>query len=629
MDGLNGKLISRVVIISLPIVLSFIFLIHELADPEWLHVLFGVLLVAATTVMSLYEFKSWKLIRDDHIREKIASVAFESNEAILIADASMMVLDVNMAFCKITEHDRHEVVGKKAAMLDPERLDAQFLEEIWPSVQKAGYWTGDVLGKKKSETAYIKRMFITAIKNNCGNIVNYVVKFNDVTEQNRAENEIKRLAFTDVLTGLPNRRKLQDSLFNALISSEITGQHGALIFLDMDNFKNVNDSYGHDVGDAFLVETAKRLLSCVRSCDIVARMGGDEFVVLIDGISGTVNDTNNIASIVGRKIISAFERPILFDNKEFSTSPSVGVATFHGNSKSAGDLLKQADSAMYASKTEGKNRVSFFTNEMTEKAKLRFEIESNLRNAVNGNEMELYFQPIVNHSGDIFGAEALLRWWSNGKMISPINFIPIAEETGMIIPVGMWALRSACDQVKAWERENILTRDFVVSVNISPIQLCRADFVEMVTSVIADSGVEAYRVKLEITESSIIKNVDDAIIKINLLRQFGVEVVMDDFGTGYSSLSCLRRLPISQIKIDKSFVDNIENNWDDEAIVRIIASLGRALRVSVLAEGVENERQCRMLEMAGCSLFQGYFFGRPEPAAEFRKRLLGAQKMAA
>lgn len=436
-------------------------------------------------------------------------------------------------------------------------------------------------------------------------------------------NEMQKLIYVDSLTGLPNRRKAQEVLIEALSSSGSASQYGALIFIDMDNFKCVNDTHGHDIGDAVLIEVARRIREFAEPRGMAARINGDEFIILIENIGKTEEVATKTAEDIGNDIIFSFMHSIALDGKEISITPSIGITIFHGEKKSPKELLKEADAAMRESKVGGKNRFSFFTVEMTQKIDMRIEIENNLRKAIHGDGMELYFQPIVNQDGLLHGAEALLRWNLKGKIVSPLDFIPIAEETGTIVPIGAWILKSACDCIRKWGDGGILSKDFALSVNVSAVHLGRSNFIETVSSIVVESGINPSRIKIEITESSIIRNIDDAILKINALRQAGIEVVMDDFGTGHSSLSCLRRLPISQIKIDKSFVDNMEHDWDDEAIVRIILNLARTLRLSVIAEGVENERQYLMLKTAGCSFFQGYHFDKPMPAREFERLLSG------
>lgn len=448
-------------------------------------------------------------------------------------------------------------------------------------------------------------------------------------KENADYNEMQKLIYIDALTGLPNRRKAQEAIIEALFLSKSTGQYGTFVFIDMDNFKCINDTYGHETGDVVLIKVAKLINEFTEMCGTAARMGGDEFIILIESVGESEEAAIEISTSIGSRLLSIFDRPIAIDGKEIPITLSVGITVFHGEKKSPKELLREADAAMYESKIGGKNRFSFFTAEMTKRIGLRRNIESNLQKAIHGDGMELYFQPIVNQDGALHGAEALLRWNFKGVVVPPADFISVAEETGAIVPLGAWVLKSACDCIKRWDAEGILSKDFVLSINVSPVQLGRSDFIEILSSIISDAGIDASRIKIEITESSIIKNVDDAILKINTLRQIGIEVVIDDFGMGYSSLSYLRRLPISQIKIDKSFVDNVEHEWDDEAIVRIIASIGRTLRLSVLAEGVENERQRLMLKAAGCSFFQGYHFGKPMQEKEFRLRLLNGQKKEA
>lgn len=435
----------------------------------------------------------------------------------------------------------------------------------------------------------------------------------------KSNDELLRLAYTDPMTGLPNRRQFQELIDSALSNAKGSNQYGALLFIDLDNFKQVNDTYGHKAGDKLLINSARIIESCVGKKGTTAKLGGDEFVVLLCGIGKTEDEANIIAKSLGSSILDSFSTSALSCEQSSIVSPSIGVALFHSKTTSVDEILVQADSAMYASKTQGKNRLNFFSHEVFQKAMNRNEMGISLRETVTCGMLKLAFQPKVNSECRLIGGEALVRWEYDGVNVSPVEFISIAEESDLIIRLGIWVLKETCTQVKRWENIFDLPSGFYLSVNVSPIQIKQPDFVEVVIDIINRSNIGRGRIKLEITESSIIENVDDVIQKINSLRKFGVEVVLDDFGTGYSSLSSLRHLPISQIKIDKSFVDHIEHSNEDETIVRIIASMGRALRVSVLAEGVETKQQYRILEMAGCNYYQGYFFGKPMPSSQFEK----------
>lgn len=621
MPAINKSIDREKILIAAPLVLTLMFFIHELTTPgAKSHMFVSGGLILCSIFIAIYAINQKHAAKQELLKTRIASIAFDSDEAIVITDADTNILDVNAAFCRISGYERSEVIGKKANMMRSGEHDAEFYESMWQRIVESGSWAGEVIDRRKSGETYIKWLLVTAICDPNGVITNYVGKFYDLTHQRKIEEDIRRLSYSDALTGLPNRRKLHDLLINALSESKNTHSCGILMIVNMDNFRRANEIHGHAIGDLLLIEVASRIHSLVGHDYHTARMGGDEFAVLIPHAGMSEQEATGRAQIIGMRIVDSFVSPVICRGGEFHTSPTIGVAIFCGTG-SVGEVLKQADSAMHAAKDAGKNRVGFFSDELSRQIARRFELENALRAAISGKQISIVFQPKVNHDRKLVGAEALMRWNRNGESISPVHFIKIAEETGIILRLGLWALHQTCIQIQQWEAKDILPDRFFTSVNISPLQLRQLGFVDSVINTIDEVGISPRRIKLEITESSIIENIDDAVAKLNALRIAGIETVMDDFGTGYSSLSYLQRLPISQIKIDKSFVTNIENDHDSEAIVKIIASLGSALKVSVLAEGVETEQQFRLLGIAGCSFFQGYYFGKPMPHGEFEMML--------
>ena len=436
----------------------------------------------------------------------------------------------------------------------------------------------------------------------------------DITDRKRAEQEIERLAFYDPLTGLPNRRLLLDRLQRSIVLSQRTRQQGALLFIDLDNFKYLNDTLGHDMGDQLLSQVAARLVSSVRECDTVARFGGDEFVVMLENLSTHLPEAASQAETVAEKLLASLNQPFdLGEQKHYST-PSIGITLYGEQRLSVDELLKRADLAMYQAKAAGRNTQRFFDPDMQAAVNARSNLEADLRQGLTRGELLLYYQPIVDHQGKLTGAEALVRWRHPQRgMISPGEFIPLAEQTGLILPLGQYVLRTACEQLQRWSQQPA-TAGLNLSVNVSARQFRQPDFVRQVLGSLSASGAEPARLKLELTESLLLGDIEDTIVRMEQLKKEGVGFALDDFGTGYSSLSYLKRLPLDQVKIDQSFVRDVLADPNDAAIVRTILALAKSLDLEVVAEGVETAGQLGFLRLHGCEGFQGYLFGRPGPA---------------
>ncbi len=448
-----------------------------------------------------------------------------------------------------------------------------------------------------------------------------VIVYQDVTRIRRASAEIEQLAFFDPLTNLPNRRLLADRLQQAIAATTRHRRHGALLFLDLDHFKTLNDTLGHDVGDLLLQQVAMRVRHCVREADTVARLGGDEFVVMLLDLSADTTEAARQTQLVGENILRSLNQPYDLQGKQYSSSASIGAALFGNTHQSAAELLKQADIAMYQVKSTGRNDLCFFDPSMLAAIESRANLENDLRRGVPDKQFELYYQVQVTDTGLPVGAEALIRWHHPEKgLVPPGEFIGMAEDTGLILPVGHWVLEEACRQLKAWE-SNPRTAQLQLSVNVSARQFRQQDFVEQVRAVLRQSGAQPTLLKLELTESLVLDNVDDTIVKMHALKQLGVRFSMDDFGTGHSSLAYLTRLPLNQLKIDQSFVRNIGVQDTDSMIIQTIIGMGNNLGLEVLAEGVETEAQREFLSSHGCHRCQGYLFGKPLPLAEFESRL--------
>ena len=552
---------------------------------------------------------------------RIAAIVFESQEGMLVTDANSVILRVNSAFSKITGYSAEEVIGQTPRLLSSGRHSDAFYATMWTSINSNGVWEGEVWNRRKDGEVYPEHLTVTAVKDPVGVVTNYVATLTDITVSKAASEEIKNLAFYDPLTQLPNRRLLIDRLKQALASSARSKQRGALLFLDLDHFKVLNDTLGHDVGDLLLQQVAIRLSNCVREGDTVARIGGDEFVVLLEDLSEQKMDAAAQTEVIANKILLTLNQPYLLATHDYQNSPSIGATLFSDHELELEDLLKQADIAMYDAKKAGRNTVRFFDPKMQEVINNRAEMERDLRNALDRKELQLYYQVQVDDKGTPLGAEALIRWQHpEHGLVSPNYFIPLAEETGLILPIGLWVLDAACAQLKAWEQDSA-TRDLEISINVSTKQFNQQDFVKQVQATIQRHDINPKLLKLELTESMLIDNLYNTIVNMVALQVVGVRFELDDFGTGYSSLQYLKQLPLYQLKIDQSFVQDIESDDSDRTLIHTIINMANSLGLEVIAEGVETEQQYRFLLDNGCIHFQGYLFGKPMPIDAFEAML--------
>jgi diguanylate cyclase (GGDEF)-like protein len=445
------------------------------------------------------------------------------------------------------------------------------------------------------------------------------------TELKASNEEIRTLAFYDPLTQLPNRRLLHDRLQRSRNARGANERHGALLFIDLDNFKNLNDTLGHEMGDMLLKECARRLQSCIREADTVARLGGDEFVIILDELSEQADEAAVQAETVGTKVIDELNRIYDVGGHELHSSPSIGVVIFRGHEFENDELLKRADMAMYQSKAAGRNTLRFFDPAMQATVNARSEMENALLAAIQNNEFELFYQPQVDGDEHIFGAEALIRWRHPKRgMVSPAEFIPVAEESGLILPIGYWVLHEACQRLAIWANQ-AETAHLVLAVNVSARQFRMPTIVQEVKDLLGHTGIDPSRLKIELTEGLLLDNITDAIDKMQQLRALGVSLALDDFGTGYSSLNYLKKLPLDQLKIDQSFVRDLLDDPEDETICRVIIALGNSMGLAVIAEGVETQAQRQFLLNEHCLLAQGYLYSRPLPENEFRDWLIRHQ----
>ncbi|MDP3839752.1 MAG: EAL domain-containing protein [Methylococcales bacterium] len=552
---------------------------------------------------------------------RIAATAFESKEGTIITDVNNHIIRVNKAFTHITGYTSADVIDKNPRMLSSGYQNRDFYSEMWNSIHCTGSWEGELWNKRKGGENYPARLFITAVKNAEGQITNYVGTFTDITESKAAADEIKHLAFYDTLTHLPNRRSLLDRLHHALIASEFSGKLGAVLFIDLDDFKTLNDTLGHNIGDMLLQEVAARLQSCVRDSDTVARLGGDEFVVILTELSDLPDEAKKYTQQIANKITTTISQSYQLVSHEYHTSGSIGITLFKDHQTSREELLKQADIAMYEAKASGRNTACFFNPTMQTAINARVSQELALRQALEQEQFVLYYQTQNTHDGKIVSAEVLIRWQHpDTGLIFPADFIHLAEQTGLIMPIGQWVLEQACMQLKAWEN-NPQAHHLVLAVNVSAKQFHQPDFVEQVRQVLNRTAINPDKLTLELTESLVLDDVNDTVTKMEALRDVGVHFSMDDFGTGYSSLSSLKKLPIHELKIDYSFVRDITVDSDDAAIVQTIIAMAHNLGLKVIAEGVETEAQRTFLEQHGCLVYQGYLFSKPVPIDEFESLL--------
>ena len=548
---------------------------------------------------------------------RIAATAFESQVPMIVTDAKSVILRINKAFTEATGYTADEVVGKTPRILQSGKHDKNFYRAMWESINKTGGWQGELWDQRKNGDIYPQWTAISAVKGDNGVVTNYISTQYDISVRKKAEEKINELAFYDQLTSLPNRTLLMDRLKQAISASSRTGNYGALLLIDLDNFKTLNDTLGHDMGDQLLIQVAQRLTMCVREGDTVARLGGDEFVVVLAELKNNEKDASFIVETVSNKILLALNETYQFGSLTHQSSASIGITLFKGDYSGLEVLLKQADLAMYESKKAGRNAMRFFNPEMQTTIIERAALEDELRKAIKKKQFLLHFQPQVLESGRVIGAEALVRWQHPQRgLVQPRDFIPLLEETRQILSLGLWVLENACDQLAYWETVPHMAH-LTLAVNISASHLHQTDFVDQVLTVLAKAGANPQRLKLELTESLLVTDVEDAILKMTKLKEHGVGFSLDDFGTGFSSLSYLKRLPLDQLKIDQSFVKDILTDPNDAAIAKMVIALADSLGLAVIAEGVELKAQKDFLALQGCHAYQGYLFSNALTAEAF------------
>jgi len=561
---------------------------------------------------------------DDELR--VSAVALESRDGIVITDGAMVIRKVNRAFTEITGFSAEEAIGRTPAIVQSGLQDQLFYDAMWSAIGQHGHWQGEIWNRRKNGELYPEWLSISVVRDAGGRATHYVGAFQDISMQKQAEEEIRHLAFYDPLTRLPNRRLLIDRLRGALTASARSRSCGAVLFIDLDNFKILNDTLGHDSGDVLLTEVAVRLQSCVRSIDTVARLGGDEFIVMLEELGTTTGEAATAAEAIGHKLLSSVALPYDLAGREYRITPSIGITLFRDHGASTDEVLKWADLAMYQAKAAGRNTIRFFDPAMQASVEAHAAIESDLHRGIRDDEFVLHYQPKFDHRGRVTGVEALVRWRHPQRgLVSPAEFIPIAEETGLILIIGYRILQDACTRLATWQQLPAAA-GLTVAVNVSARQFRNPVFVDEVRGLIGTTGADPRRLVLEITESLFVQDIEDIKAKMRALKELGVTFSLDDFGTGYSSLAYLKRLPFDQVKIDRSFVRDILTDANDAAIVRAIIAMSRSLGLRLVAEGVETEAQWAFLREEGCHEGQGYLWSHPLPPAELERLWLTRQE---
>lgn len=549
-------------------------------------------------------------------RREIDSVFENTHEGIMVTDKNQNITRVNQAFFRLTGYSKEEVIGNKPTFLQSGKHEKDFYTQMWQKINKDGYWYGEIWNRKKNGELYPELLSINEVHDSNGEIVNYIGVFSDITQQKLSEQQFEHLAHHDALTQLPNRLLLLSSLESSIRAYKRYPSISALLLLDLDRFKNVNDSYGHMIGDELLQKIANRLSTRLRDVDLISRLGGDEFAILLPKLT-KIEDAGNVAS----EIITLLTEPwTLSGDISLQIGVSIGISIINATITSSQEMLQYADVALYQAKSKGGNHFIYYANEMTVQAREKLELENALRMALANNELEIYLQPQIHiQTNKLIGAEALIRWIDPVKgIIYPDSFIPVAEESGLIKTIGSFVLQEACKLLSNWEKDG--KKAISISINVSALQLKSNNFVNEVKNAILDFDINPKYLELELTESAIMTNTDEALGILHALRSLGVKLVIDDFGTGYSSFSYLKKFPLDTLKVDKSFIDDIPYDRDDTAITQAIIEMGHILNFQIVAEGVETQEQLNFLASINCDISQGYHESKPISVSEFEKK---------
>jgi len=578
----------------------------------------GVILGFVGTITDISTLKE----NVEHLRQA-AAILESTREGVMLTDTNLRVLSVNRAFTQVTGYTEAELLGNRPGMLSSGRHGREFYREMWASIKETGHWQGEIWNRRKNGEIYPELLTISAIKDEAGELVNYVGVFADISKLKETELQLEFLAHHDPLTGLPNRLLMISRMEHAIETAQRNGKLLALLVIDLDRFKDVNDSYGHMVGDELLLWVAERLAERLRGIDTICRLGGDEFTVMLEDISHP-EDAARVANAIIEDLSAAWK---ISGGTEVHVGASVGISLYPTHGANAIELLQQADTALYQAKNDGRGRFKYFSDQLTVAARARLQLEVRLRRALEQQELRVYYQPQVDvASGRIVGAEALVLWLDpEFGMISPVEFIPVAEEIGLISSIGSWVLKTACMDGQRWLKDGLPIH--TMAVNLSPRQFLRGDIGDMISRTLEETGFPAALLELELTESALMQREKEAIAILNNLHALGVRIALDDFGTGYSSLAYLKLFPLDVLKIDKSFIDDIPLHRDDMEITATIIAMARTLRLKVLAEGVENADQLAFLKARGCDLYQGYLTSPAVCAEAFEQLLVNQSRM--
>ncbi|MGV6395511.1 phosphodiesterase DibA [Pseudomonas caspiana] len=550
--------------------------------------------------------------REDHERLRLAAAVFDSTlEGVLVTNAQGQIVHVNRAFMEITGYQLDEVLGLTPNKFKSGRHGPEFYRQMYRSILSAGQWSGEIWNRRKSGEVYPQWQSIRSVKDNGGAIKHFVAVFSDITAIKRSEHELLQLAHYDPLTGLPNRLLFTDRTAQALSYARSIKHGCALLLIDLDHFKNINDSLGHNVGDEVLKAAAQRIQSLFDTKITIARLGGDEFGLLVENCQQVIQ-----AAGYAQRILDGFKTPFVLENQQLFISASVGISLFPSDASNAEQLLRNADSALFKAKSDGREAYALYTEELTAHAQQRVELASELRRAIEQHELRVFYQPIHSlQDSRIMGVEALVRWQHPVRgLVPPGEFIPIAEQIGLIADIDAWVLRTSCQQMCDWLTAGVDIS--FVAVNVSSRLFSSGQLDVQVAHVLRETGLDPARLELEVTESAVMQDPEQAIEQLHRLRDLGLSLAIDDFGTGYSSLLRLKRMPVQKLKIDQGFVAGLPSDEDDIAIVRAIIVLAKSMGMRVLAEGIEHADQAGFLRDSGCQLGQGYWFARPMPAEQ-------------
>lgn len=613
-----GSLFCFGFILHLGVLLLFALLPAPNSGPIVLQMGVPMLIVMPLATVGLgWMLEDIKRRRRDERELRIAATAFEMHQGLLVTDEHSRILRVNKKFSEITGYQAADVLGKQARLLRSQRQDAAFYQVMWQQLLAKGRWQGEVWSRRKNGETYPEWLSISVVRNHKGQVSHFVSSMEDMTERKTAEAQIRGLAFFDSLTGLPNRCLLLERMQHAMSAASHNGRYGALLLFNVDGFKSVNDLHGRGVGDQMLCQLATRLSKVMHASDTAARLDADQFVIMVENLSSTRQYAAERAEQYAIRLKQQLCNSYHIEQLELHRGVSIGITLFKDASEAADKLLQEAEMAMHQAKATLKQGIRFFDTTMQEAISTRMRLEEDIQRGLHAREFIPYFQPQLNDAGQVTGAEALARWQHPTLgLLSPAAFISVAEQAGLIEWIDLQMLRQACQQLAMWQRVPS-TAPLVLAVNLSASVLYQPNFVATLLEYLSEAGADPHYLKLELTESMLLDDVSTAIARMQALRSHGIRFSIDDFGTGYSSLTYLQKLPLSQLKIDQSFVRELTDNTSNVAIIKTICALAESLQLTVIAEGVETEQQHQTLLELGCRHFQGYLFGRPMPIEEF------------